>query len=542
MPHQTLTQVLDESARRWHDRAAVTIAGPAGEATLSYAQLHARAARVAAALARGGVRRGDRVAILLPKGVESIAALYGAMMAGAAYVPLDPFAPARRHVFILSNCDVRALVTGGAMAAALGEIAALGAPLDGLAAALLVDTDDAGAVTLPPGTRAITRAEIEADAPRDPLAAGADAGASDQDLAYILYTSGSTGDPKGVMISHRNALTFVEWAAREFALAPEDRVSNHAPLHFDLSVFDIFATHLAGACVFLVPDRAATFPIQIARFIAGNRITVWYSVPSILTALVTRTRLGDFDLSALRAVLFAGEVFPLKHLRALMQAVPHAAYYNLYGPTETNVCTFHRVEPLDPARTEPIPIGRAIDGIEVFAVDAAGRVVRPGETGELLVRGDCVARGYWGLPERSAAALVQNPRHADSHDLCYRTGDLVRMLPGGAYVYLSRLDTMVKIRGYRVEIGEVEAALLSHAGVREACVIIERDAREEPHLTALVVSTAPGAADERGLRAHCRERIPAYMVPTAFLFRDALPKTSTGKVDRVALAQGPHGC
>ncbi len=561
MRRLTLPELLAASAARLPDKDAVVgpsvaAGGSAGgspggsagasasapDTRLTYRDLDRASSRVARALIDRGVRRGDRVALYLHKSVESVVALYGAMKAGAAYVPLDPFGPPRRQAYILRNCGVRALLTAGDMLELLGEAFPADLPADESPLETLIFLDG-DAPALAGGlrrARAVSRREIDA-LPETAAAAAAGAATTDRDLAYILYTSGSTGDPKGVMITHRNSLTFVEWAAERLGLRDDDRVSSHAPLHFDLSTFDIFATHLAGATLHLVPERAATFPIQIARFIAGNRISVWYSVPSILTSLVTRVTLADYDLSALRLVLFAGEVFPTKYLRAMMEAVPSATYFNLYGPTETNVCTYHEVRSLDPSQAEPVPIGKAIEGIEAFAVDDAGRVVGPGETGELFVRGDCVAKGYWGDPERTARTLRQNPRHDDYDDPVYRTGDLVRMEADGSFVFLARIDAMVKVRGYRVELGEIETALVNHPEVREVCALAVADDEGGNRLKVVIVASRAGALTEKEVRAHCRERIPHYMIPEIVEFRDALPKTSTGKIDRTRLAREASG-
>src|SRR6185437_11030770 len=210
------------------------------------------------------------------------------------------------------------------------------------------------------------------------------------------------------------------------AVTPEDRLANHAPLNFDLSVLDVYCALQAGACVCPVPEAIRAFPVRIAEWIETERITIWYSVPSALTLLVERGRLDHVDLSRLRLVLFAGEVYPIRSLQSLAAAVPHPLYYNLYGPTETNVCTFHEVdlERLQ-ERTEPLPIGRACQNMKVFAVDEAGREAPAGVEGELLVGGSGVAVGYWDLPDQTAARFVQNPLQNSYRDIVYRTGYIV---------------------------------------------------------------------------------------------------------------------
>jgi amino acid adenylation domain-containing protein len=360
------------------------------------------------------------------------------------------------------------------------------------------------------------------------------------DLAYILYTSGSTGTPKGVMISHRNSLTFVEWAAAAAGLSEQDRVCSPAPLHFDLSVFDIFATCQAAACVAVLPDGAATFPVSIAKWLEAERISVWYSVPSVLTLLACYGSLQQFDLSRLRTVIFAGEVFPPKHLARLMAELPRCRYLNWYGPTETNVCTAFEV-PAGGADAGPAPIGKACANTEVFAVTSEGRrVSRPGEVGELYVRGPSLMRGYWGQSAKTSEALVPNPFRAEYDELVYRTGDLVTLEPTGDYAYLGRRDSMVKVRGYRVELGEVEATLYRHPAIREAVVLPVPDELLGSRLRAVVTAAGASNLTHENVLDHCRQWLPGYMVPDIIEFREALPRTSTGKVDRAGLAQEQH--
>jgi acyl-coenzyme A synthetase/AMP-(fatty) acid ligase len=339
------------------------------------------------------------------------------------------------------------------------------------------------------------------------------------------------------MISHRNSLTFVEWATTAVGLTELDRVCSPAPLHFDLSVFDVFATCQAAACMTVLPEGTATFPISIAKWLEAERVSVWYSVPSVLTLLARHGSLRQFDLSRLRTVIFAGEVFPPKHLARLMAELPHARYLNWYGPTETNVCTAFEV-PASGLDDRPAPIGKACANTEVFAVTIDGRRVnQPGEVGELYVRGPSLMRGYWGQPAKTSEALVRNPLRAEYDELVYRTGDLVTLESVGNYEYVGRQDSMVKIRGYRVELGEVEATLYRHPSIREAAVLPVPDDLLGTRLRAVVTVEDAGSLSREDVLDHCRRWLPSYMVPDAIEFRKALPRTSTGKVDRVCLAQ-----
>ena len=487
--------------------------------SLTYRQLDQQSNQIAQLLIAHGVVKGDRVGLFLDKSLESVVAVYGVMKAGAAYVPLDPDAPVARIAYIAADCGIRCLLTGSEKQQDWSAIATEST----VETLLILNADPSGVA--PDGVVIRGRSEFGAMASDSPTI-----DIIDQDLAYILYTSGSTGDPKGVMLTHRNALAFIAWAAEEFGLTRSDRLSSHAPLHFDLSVFDLYAAAYAGAAVVLVPPKASIFPNQIVRFIADHAITVWYSVPSILSMVTLRGGLDKNELPSLRTILFAGEVFPVKYLRQLMRLVPHARFANLYGPTETNVCTWYDVPPLDDDMTEPVPIGRAVANDEVFAVKEDGGLAQPGEVGELYVRGATVMRGYWGDPERTARGLVPDPLGTAFSDPVYRTGDLVEVQPGGVYKYVGRKDAQIKSRGYRIELGDVEAALNLHPGVVECAVVAVPDELVTNRLVAYV--TVRDQTTEQELARFCGERLPRYMIPESFTLLPELPKTSTGKVDR----------
>lgn len=516
---ESIHGLLSRSARAHPDGIAVED----GPRSITYAELDERSDQLAGLLRELQVSAGDRVGLFLEKSLEAVVGIYAVMKCGAAYVPLDPRAPAARLAYIATDCDLRVLISGAEKTSTWGELLEHGAPLETI---VVANAADLGPEVSLAGVKLLTSRDIDAQG-----SGGRPTRVGEDDLAYLLYTSGSTGSPKGVMLSHLNALAFVRWAVARYEIGPDDRLSNHAPLHFDLSVFDLFAAAMAGAVVVLVPAELSVFPVQIRDFIEGERITIWYSVPSILTMLTLRGGLEPGRLPVLRRVLFAGEVFPTKYLRQLMSLLPHVRFSNLYGPTETNVCTSFDVDHR-PEATGPIPIGQAIDGVDVFAVTDDGRRAEPGEEGELYVHGPTLMRGYWGDRERTERAIVHDPTGWFGGRV-YRTGDLVRQRANGDYRLLGRRDHQIKSRGYRIELGDVENAILAHPDVLECAVIAIPDDLVTNRIQAVVA--AQNGLTEADLLTFCSARIPNYMIPEALRFRDVLPKTSTGKTDRHAL-------
>ena len=513
-----LHRYLAEAARRSPDRDAVVEPG-AGK--LSYAQLDALSDRVRDRLVQLGVRPGDRVGLWIPKSIDSVATLLGVLKCGAAYVPVDPTAPAERGGYILANCEVAAIVVEERFAAplrtALGAFAA-----------------KPGWLVLPrTGGGAGLAAALDAADESAPAPAVATHASSPGDLAYILYTSGSTGKPKGVMLSHRAAVAFVEWCVATFEPRADDRFSSHAPFHFDLSIFDLYVPQTCGAAVVLVSEERGKEPVGLAQLIADERITIWYSAPSILTMLVQYGKLATHDYAALRMIFFAGEVFPVVHLRALSQLLPRPRYLNLYGPTETNVCTHYEVVlPVPDERSEPYPIGKVCAHLHGLVVDADGRPVAKGAEGELVIRGDNLLDGYWNLPERTAEAFLETQGAR-----WYRTGDLVVEEPDGNLRYVGRRDRMVKRRGYRVELGEIEACLYRHPDVLEAAVIAKQDPAAGVKIEAHLATREGKRLGLVAVKQFCSQHLPVYMVPDTVKSHEKLPKTSTDKIDYQRLAK-----
>ncbi len=340
------------------------------------------------------------------------------------------------------------------------------------------------------------------------------------------------------MITHLNAFTFIKWVQSTFSITSNDKLSSHAPLHFDLSILDIFGAMQAGAALVLVPEFVSTFPIKLAEWIDKNKISIWYSVPSILTMMLLHGDIGRFQFENLRLVLFAGEVFPTKYLRSLMQKLSHPEYYNLYGPTETNVITFYKVDNIPEKQEIPIPIGKACENMEVFIVSENGeRVNNPEEEGELIARGSCVAQGYWGDEEKTSKNFVWNNLQPNFMDRTYHTGDLVSMDVQGNYIYIGRRDHMIKSRGYRIELGEIETALYSNHDIKEVAVVAIPDELIGHRIKAFIVCKDSKELSISDIRLYCGNKLPKYMIPEEIEFLQDLPKTSTGKINKPALLE-----
>jgi amino acid adenylation domain-containing protein len=518
-----LHRYFTEAASRYPDRIAVR--EPSG-LEITYRDLDSLTDRLRDRLASLGIGRGARVGMCLHKSTDSVATILGILKCGAAYVPVDPTAPAARNGFIFHDCSVSAIVTEASLAPAIAEESRrLGSErpfltLEGVGGGgslrSMLDSEDAAI-----GTAPFSGQETEPD-----------------DLAYILYTSGSTGRPKGVMLSHLNAQRFIDWCSQAFAPVPEDRFSSHAPFHFDLSILDIYVPLTHGATLVLVPETTGKEPLGLAELIAAERLTVWYSTPSILSLLTQYGKLETHDLSSLRLVLFAGEVYPIVHLRALRQRIPAPTYFNLYGPTETNVCTFYELPPpAEDDRNEPYPIGIACPHYEALIVNAEGREVEKGKEGELLIRGDGVMQGYWNLPEQNQQAFFD----LGERGRWYRTGDLVAELPDGNLRFIGRKDRMVKKRGYRVELGEIEACLYRHPNIREAATVAVEDEREGVKVVAHITTRDGNRISIIELKQFCSRNLPLYFIPDLFQFHQELPKTSTDKIDYQRLKAGAAG-
>ncbi|PBC84316.1 MULTISPECIES: amino acid adenylation domain-containing protein [unclassified Streptomyces] len=498
---RSLADDLRATAARHGDRTAVID----GTTTLSYAELDGIAEHLAQALRARGVTPGDCVVWHGAKSSLAVAAVHGILRSRAGYVPIDPDGPIARAELIAGRCLPRAMVADAGARDQWRTVAP-------------------GLVweKLPLGPEPVGElwCAVPTDAPRAPL----------DDLAYVLHTSGSTGLPKGVVHTHASASAFVDWSVQELGLTERDVIINSAPLHFDPTTLHLFGAARTGAAVALMPASAAPFPaahIDFCRQVGG---TVWYAVTSTLAWLTRRGKELLPELRGLRAAVVGGEVLPPDEVNVLLSALPGIRLLNVYGPTESNVCTFHEIRgPQQPDAV--IPIGRVLPGAEIAVVDERLERVEPGCPGQLLVRGAMLMEGYLD-PEQTARAFV---RTADDRRW-YASGDLVRENSAGELEFIGREDAQIKSRGFRVELGEIERHLHSLDGVHECVAVATPDAVFSNVITAFV--TADHLDDVKPLPDVLRARLPHYMVPERLvLVADELPRNSNGKVDRKALSE-----
>jgi amino acid adenylation domain-containing protein len=523
MDGRHLSHLLEHAAAECPERIAVE---SESSQHLTYSELRQAADRVATRLSRWGVGPGDRVGLWLPKGLEVVAAIHGILKAGAAYVPVDPTGPALRTATILSTSGVKAAIVSAELAQQLRAAWPDTRPLP-----RLIIVENSISDVSPP---AVADSDLEtadsswSDVMTDDAPSPLLPDFREDDLAYILFTSGSTGQPKGVMLSHENAFCFLDWCHQSLDPWPAgERFASHAPLHFDLSIFDLFGACQQAGTLVLVGETLSKDPARLAQFITERRIDVWYSAPSILSLMACHGELDRPSSHMPRLVLFAGEVFPIAMLRRLRQSWPAATMWNLYGPTETNVCTAYRIpQSIPDDQTEPFPIGLVCEPNKARVIDELGNDVDPGRLGELIIAGPSVMCGYFGQAELTDAAMFED----ENGERWYRTGDLVLDDGEGCYQFHGRRDRMVKKRGYRIELGEIESALYRHDGVDRAGVVARAD--DAGVSIAAFVSLKPDRKKSIiAMKRHCTLHLPNYMIPDTITFVDALPATSTDKVD-----------
>jgi amino acid adenylation domain-containing protein len=475
-----------------------------GEGSLTYAELSDQVHCLVDRLREVAVAASDRVGVCLHKRSAGVAGILATLELRAAYVPVDVHGTVERIAYILTDSRARALFVENDLAKALAE--QLSCPCEAHA------LDEFDMTLLVCDWSAAPATEFS------------------EDLAIILYTSGSTGVPKGVQITHENALTFIRWCTGEFDVRPDDVCASIAPFHFDLSLFDLFVSLRQGAAVLLLDHKLVQNTLYLSSFLAEHKVTICYTTPTVLKMLLNFGRLDRYDHSSIRMVLFAGEVFPVKPLKQLREKWGQADFYNLYGPTESNVITFHPIPREESApRERPYPIGLpcAHATCRLLLDDGEIAGLNAGLQGELIVVGGSVTPGYVGDEEKNRRAFIQG-REGERF---YRTGDMVSVSDAGELEFLMRKDRMVKRRGYRIELDEIEHVLNGCQGVSELAVTALRKDDETVIVACFCAEDTPSQDVSGELKRLCLDRLPAYFLPDRFIDLETLPKTSSGKID-----------
>ncbi|WP_323119076.1 amino acid adenylation domain-containing protein [Burkholderia alba] len=511
----TLVEVFERRATERPDGRAVTL----GDTTLSYAELDARANRLARHVAAIVPARGNlRVALLLPRTLDAIVAILATLKFGAAYVPIDPDAPRERIHAIIDDCDAALIVTTAGLA---GQIDASGRRLVVLDAAETI--------------AAVSAASAARPSRDEGMAPGAD------DLAYIIFTSGSTGKPKGVKITHRNVIRLFEATDAWFHYRDDDVWTMCHAYVFDASVWEMWGALLHGGRLVVVPPETTRAPDALLELVVREGVTVFGQIPSAFYRFME----AQADNPALRQGLrlryqcFGGEALDLSRLKPWFDWHRDSGtrLLNMYGITETTInATYRFIDERDVDVGRGSLIGEVYADLGIVVLDDALRPVPAGAYGEMYVTGAGLAQGYLNRPDLDAVRFVANP-HGPAGTRMYRSGDVARLHADGVLEYVGRADHQVKVRGYRIEMGEIESRLREHASVSDAVVSVRRDAVGDAQLVAHVVARRGGRIEAEALRDYLRERVPAYMVPAAFGTLDALPMTRNGKVDRKSLPE-----
>lgn len=493
-----VTQYLHDSAEKYPDHLAFVD----NRLSLTYKDVQEEAKRVAFALAMGGFFKKP-VAVLMEKGGRAIVAFLGIALSGNYYTVIDNKMPVNRINKILETFNPSVILTDKRNEKKARE----------LFAHVLVYEDLIEKVLREEGKKIVADAESRI---------------IDTDILYVLFTSGSTGIPKGVIITHRSVIDYTEWASETFLFSHEDVFGNQAPLYFDNSVLDIFSTIKNGATLHVIPQMLYAFPIRLLEYIRDKKINTIFWVPTILSRVADLELLDKCDISCLKRVLFAGEVMPARQLNTWIRRLPDAVFANLYGPTEITVdCTYYIVDRII-RDDESVPIGKACKNTDILVLNDKNELVGIEEKGELCVRGSSLSLGYYNNPEKTDEVFVQNPLNHFYRELIYRTGDIVHYNNRGEIIYDGRRDSQIKHTGHRIELGEIDTAVMGNPMVQRSCCL------HKPQNDKLILFYV-GDIGEDALRKYLAEIIPEYMIPNQFIRLSQMPLNMNGKIDRIKL-------
>lgn len=521
-----VTYWLDETARRFPDKTAY--ADEKKEVT--FAQLRARARAIACELTERGLFKKP-VAVFLEKGVDVLISFMGAAYSCNFYSPIDVDMPGSRVNKILEVLEPAVVITTGVLRDTFSAYDYRGDFLL-LEDILAVESQEAGEVSVPAGREdAGAKKALRADDAREAALEAARRKGIDTDLLYVLFTSGSTGVPKGVTINHRAVIDYIDWVTETFSITEKDSFGNQAPFYFDNSILDIYSTLKTGATTYIIPKTLFAQPVPLLEYLKEKKINTIFWVPSALIVVAKLKAFKNVDLSdTLRRVLFCGEVMPNKQLNVWRKFLPDVQYANLYGPTEiTDACTCYIVD-REFSDEEPLPIGFPMPNTDILVLSEKNEPVTGEEPGELCVRGTSLSMGYYKNPEKTREAFVQNPLNQAVPELIYRTGDVVKYNERGEIIYLSRKDFQIKHMGHRIELGEIETAVSSLPEISLNCCLYDEKRQK-------IVLFIEEELDKAYINEKISHLVPEYMLPNKVIRVEKMPINANGKIDRVKLKE-----
>lgn len=499
-----VTQYLRKSAELYPDHPVFVD----GKVILTYSDALKEAETIAYQLIVRGFFK-QPIAVMMDKGARTVAAFLGVALSGNYYTVIDTKMPQNRVEKILETFEPKIILVDKKNVKKAQELGWEYIIYDNVIEQVITDKEK----------QAIAAAEGKI---------------IDTDVLYVLFTSGSTGIPKGVIITHRSVIDYTEWVAETFNLDHTTVIGNQAPFYFDNSVLDIYSTIRNGGTLHIINPMLYSFPIRLLEYIRDQQINTVFWVPTVLSRVADLNILDKCEIDCLKKVLFAGEVMPARQLNAWIRRLPNALFANLYGPTEITVdCTCYIVD-REIKDNESVPIGYACMNTDVLVLNEKNELVEVNEKGELCVRGSSLSLGYYNNPEKTAAAFVQNPLNNIYHELIYRTGDIVHYNERGEIIYDGRRDSQIKHTGHRIELGEIETAVFSNTAIKSNCCLHD-ELKDQLHLFYV------GEIAEDDLRKYLNGFLPEYMLPNIWHKLEVMPLNMNGKIDRVKLKEQIKG-
>ena len=508
-----LHQNLTASAAAYPDKAAYILASE----QITYRDLNTQSNQIARYLLNNGFQKGDRVGVFLDKSILSPVAVYGVLKAGGVFVPIDPQSPNSRLSRILSLCEIRHVVSNARL---IHQVYASDAPPSRIA--WLCAESPSG---LPEGVEVHTLDELSTLSESPPEAEMI----STDDLAYIMFTSGSTGMPKGIMHTHASGIAHARSSIELYGLDEKDRIAGHAPLHFDISTMAYLTSPMVGATTIIIPDTYTKFPASLTQMLENEKVSIWYSVPFALIQILTMGAMEKRDLTAIRWVLYGGDPFSPRQVRELMDKLPDARFCNVYGPAETNQCTYYYIPDSMHPEDGAIPIGTPLREADFLILDSNDE---QSNNGELLINAPTMMQGYWRQDELNKKCFFHDPESGKKY---YRTGDLVSLDHDSILHYHGRMDRQIKVRGNRVELDDIENALTGMSEIREAAAYVLNPGTEKELIEASISATEDQYVDLEKCQDYLSSRLPRYAIPGQFNLIQHFPRTGSGKIDRRAL-------